>query len=125
MRPPPHRRRGTFDSVSTPNDPTTGDFRIEHDSMGEVRVPAAALWQAQTQRAVENFPISGTPIEPALVHALGEVKAAAARANADLGVLPGELAAAIVDAAAPSPPGATTTSSPSTSSRPARAPAPT
>ena len=41
--------------------------------MGEVRVPAAALWQAQTQRAVENFPISGTPIEPALVHALGEV----------------------------------------------------
>lgn len=75
------------------------DFRIEHDSMGEVRVPASALWQAQTQRAVENFPISGTPIEPALVHALGEVKAAAARANADLGVLPAELAEAIVAAA--------------------------
>ncbi|WP_207006698.1 class II fumarate hydratase [Nocardioides aromaticivorans] len=75
------------------------DFRIEHDSMGEVRVPAAALWQAQTQRAVENFPISGTPIEPALVHALGEVKAAAARANADLGVLPADLAGAIADAA--------------------------
>ncbi|QSR27893.1 aspartate ammonia-lyase [Nocardioides aromaticivorans] len=67
--------------------------------MGEVRVPAAALWQAQTQRAVENFPISGTPIEPALVHALGEVKAAAARANADLGVLPADLAGAIADAA--------------------------
>lgn len=78
---------------------STDDFRIEHDSMGEVRVPAAALWQAQTQRAVENFPISGTPIEPALVHALGEVKAAAARANADLGVLPADLAGAIVDAA--------------------------
>ncbi|HWJ11854.1 MAG TPA: lyase family protein, partial [Nocardioides sp.] len=75
------------------------DFRTEHDSMGEVRVPAAALWQAQTQRAVENFPISGTPIEPALVHALGEVKAAAARANADLGVLPADLAGAIADAA--------------------------
>lgn len=74
-------------------------FRTEHDSMGEVRVPAAALWQAQTQRAVENFPISGTPIEPALVHALGEVKAAAARANGELGVLPADLAAAIEAAA--------------------------
>ncbi|WP_370290863.1 class II fumarate hydratase [Nocardioides sp.] len=74
-------------------------FRVEHDSMGEVLVPAEALWRAQTQRAVENFPISGTPIEPALVHALGEVKAAAARANAELGVLPQELATAIVDAA--------------------------
>ena len=39
----------------------TDDYRIEHDSMGEVRVPEAALWRAQTQRAVENFPISGTP----------------------------------------------------------------
>jgi len=49
--------------------------------MGEVRVPADALWRAQTQRAVENFPISGTPLEPRLVHALGLVKAAAAQAN--------------------------------------------
>jgi fumarate hydratase class II len=49
----------------------TGDFRIEHDSMGEVRVPSWALWKAQTQRAIENFPISGTPLESALVHALG------------------------------------------------------
>ncbi|WP_435772084.1 class II fumarate hydratase [Nocardioides sp. SYSU DS0651] len=77
----------------------TADFRTEHDSMGEVRVPAAALWKAQTQRAVENFPISGTPIEPALIHALGEVKAAAARANGELGVLPGDVADAIVAAA--------------------------
>ena len=46
-----------------------GDFRTEHDSMGEVQVPRDALWRAQTQRAVENFPISGTPIEPALIHA--------------------------------------------------------
>ena len=48
-------------------------FRIEHDSMGEVRVPKDALWRAQTQRAVENFPISGTPIEPALIRAIGHV----------------------------------------------------
>ncbi len=74
-------------------------FRVEHDSMGEVRVPAAALWRAQTQRAVENFPISGTPIEPALIHALGQVKAAAASANGLLDVLPAATADAIVAAA--------------------------
>jgi fumarate hydratase, class II len=78
----------------------TGDFRIEHDSMGDVRVPREALWRAQTQRAVENFPISGTPIEPALIHAIAQVKAAAAKANADLGVITAEQAAAIRDAAA-------------------------
>ncbi|MEQ6902490.1 class II fumarate hydratase [Nocardioides sp. YIM 152588] len=75
------------------------EFRIEHDSMGEVRVPADALWGAQTQRAVENFPISGTPIEPALIHALGRVKAAAAVANTGLGVLDEERGAAILTAA--------------------------
>ncbi|WP_206051734.1 class II fumarate hydratase [Nocardioides ferulae] len=74
-------------------------FRTEHDSMGEVQVPADALWRAQTQRAVENFPISGTPIEPALIHAIGRVKAAAATVNAELGVLPREQADAIVAAA--------------------------
>jgi fumarate hydratase class II len=67
--------------------------------MGDVLVPAAALWRAQTQRAVENFPISGTPIEPALIHALGHVKAAAASANVSLGVLDTELATAITAAA--------------------------
>jgi fumarate hydratase class II len=77
----------------------TDDVRIEHDSMGEVRVPSAALWRAQTQRAVENFPISGTPIEPALIHAIGRVKAAAATVNAELGVLDAAQAAAIVEAA--------------------------
>jgi fumarate hydratase class II len=77
----------------------TDDFRTEHDSMGEVRVPTSALWKAQTQRAIENFPISGTPIEPALVHALGEVKAAAATANGRLDVLPAETTDAIVAAA--------------------------
>ena len=74
-------------------------FRIEHDSMGEVRVPKDALWRAQTQRAVENFPISGTPIEPALIHAIGHVKAAAAKANLNLGVLPADKAEAIIAAA--------------------------
>ena len=61
--------------------PTTEGFRIEHDTMGEVRVPADALWRAQTQRAVENFPISGRGLERAQIRALGLVKAAAARVN--------------------------------------------
>ena len=69
--------------------------RTEHDAMGDVEVPASALWQAQTQRAVENFPISGQPLEAGLVHALGAIKAAAARANAGLGRLDPEVAAAI------------------------------
>ncbi|MBS43370.1 MAG: aspartate ammonia-lyase [Nocardioides sp.] len=67
--------------------------------MGEVAVPAAALWRAQTQRAVENFPISGTPIEPRLVAALGQVKAAAAVANGELGAITPEQADAIAAAA--------------------------
>jgi fumarate hydratase class II len=74
-------------------------FRIEHDSMGEVRVPAAAKWRAQTQRAVENFPISGRTLERAHIAALGHIKAAAAKVNADLGVLDADLAAAIAAAA--------------------------
>ena len=65
------------------------EFRIEHDSMGEVRVPAQAYYGAQTQRAVENFPISGWPLPPELIHALGLVKYAAAVANRDLGKLTG------------------------------------
>jgi fumarate hydratase, class II len=77
-----------------------GDYRIEHDTMGEVRVPASALWQAQTQRAVENFPISGTPIDPALIAALGLIKGAAARVNARLGVITEAQAEAIAAAAA-------------------------
>jgi fumarate hydratase class II len=75
------------------------DFRIEHDSMGEVRVPKDALWRAQTQRAVENFPISGTPLEPALIHAIGRVKAAAATVNGELGILDEPRASAIREAA--------------------------
>jgi fumarate hydratase, class II len=75
------------------------DFRVEHDTMGEVRVPAAALWRAQTQRAVENFPVSGLRVEPALVQALAAVKAAAARTNAELGVVEADLAEAVAVAA--------------------------
>ncbi|MDO5644335.1 MAG: class II fumarate hydratase [Dermabacter sp.] len=75
------------------------DFRIEHDTMGEVRVPASALYGAQTQRAVENFPISGQGLEAAHVHALAAVKKAAAMANAERGVLEADVAEAIVQAA--------------------------
>src|SRR5688500_11682884 len=76
------------------------EYRIEHDTMGEVRVPADALWRAQTQRAVENFPISGRGLEPAHVRALAQIKGAAARVNADLGVLDAEIAQAVATAAA-------------------------
>jgi len=81
-------------------DAQTPEFRTEHDTMGEVQVPRDALWKAQTQRAVENFPISGTPIEPALVAALGMIKGAAAQTNARLGRLPQDRADAITAAAA-------------------------
>jgi fumarate hydratase, class II len=76
------------------------DVRVEHDSMGEVHVPAWAKWRAQTHRAVENFPISGQRLESAHVQALAHIKAAAARVNAELGVLDKDMAEAIVEAAA-------------------------
>jgi fumarate hydratase class II len=81
---------------------TTDDsgYRIERDTMGEVRVPAEALWRAQTQRAVENFPISGRGLEPAHIRALAQIKGAAAQVNADLGVLDGDIAKAVATAAA-------------------------
>jgi fumarate hydratase class II len=75
------------------------DYRIEHDTMGEVRVPRNALWRAQTQRAVENFPISGKPLESEHIRALALIKAAAARANAELDVLDADTAKAIEQAA--------------------------
>jgi fumarate hydratase, class II len=80
---------------------TAGDaeFRIEHDTMGEVRVPAAALYGAQTQRAVENFPISGSRLEPAQIAALARIKKSAALANARLGVLDAAIADSIATAA--------------------------
>ncbi|MDU0291993.1 class II fumarate hydratase [Saccharothrix longispora] len=75
------------------------EYRVEHDTMGEVRVPVDALWRAQTQRAVENFPISGRGLERAQIRALGLLKAAAARVNERLGVLEPEVAAAVAAAA--------------------------
>ncbi|MGH3625049.1 MAG: lyase family protein, partial [Sciscionella sp.] len=75
------------------------EYRIEHDTMGEVKVPAAALWRAQTQRAVENFPISGRGLERTQIRALGLLKAATARANVRLDVLDSEVADAIAAAA--------------------------
>ncbi|WP_415858809.1 class II fumarate hydratase [Agromyces laixinhei] len=75
------------------------DYRIEHDTMGEVRVPASALYRAQTQRAVENFPISGAGLEPQQIQALARIKKAAAQANAQLGVLDSAIAEAIEGAA--------------------------
>ncbi|MDQ4006704.1 MAG: class II fumarate hydratase [Actinomycetota bacterium] len=75
------------------------EYRIEHDTMGEVQVPVDALWRAQTQRAVQNFPISGTRLESSHIRALALIKAAAAKANAELGVLPKETADAVYAAA--------------------------
>jgi fumarate hydratase class II len=69
--------------------------RIEHDTMGEIVLPADALYGAQTQRAVENFPISGEPMPPEFIHALGLVKLAAAKVNRELGLLEPDVAAAI------------------------------
>jgi len=74
------------------------EYRIEHDTMGEVRVPADALYRAQTQRAVENFPISGQTLESAHIRALALVKKAAATANEELQVLDAERAQAIREA---------------------------
>ena len=81
------------------HDDVTTEYRIEHDTMGEVRVPKNAKYQAQTQRAVENFPISGRALERTQVRALALIKAAAARVNADLGVIPADVATAIEQAA--------------------------
>jgi fumarate hydratase class II len=78
---------------------TQDEFRIEHDTMGEVRVPASALYAAQTQRAVENFPISGTGLEPAQIVALARIKRAAAIVNGELGILDPAVAEAIARAA--------------------------
>jgi len=86
------------DSTSTTGN-DAAQFRIEHDTMGEVRVPRDALYRAQTQRAVENFPISGTPLERAHIAALAQIKKSAARANAELGVLEADVAEAIAAAA--------------------------
>jgi fumarate hydratase class II len=76
------------------------EYRVEHDTMGEVLVPAQALWRAQTQRAVENFPISGRGLERAQIRALGLLKGACAQVNKDLGLLDATKADAVIAAAA-------------------------
>lgn len=75
------------------------EYRTEHDTMGEVKVPADALWRAQTQRAVDNFPISGRGLEDAQIRALGLLKAACAQVNKDSGSLDAKKADAIIAAA--------------------------
>ena len=75
------------------------DFRIEKDSLGEVKVPASALYGAQTQRAFENFPISGQRFGRRFIEALGRIKASAASANGELGNIDAKIADAIVSAA--------------------------
>src|SRR5918999_4255931 len=75
------------------------EFRTEKDTMGEVRVPAHGYWGASTQRAVENFPISGFTFPPRFIHALGLIKGAAAEVNAELGHLESGIAGMIAEAA--------------------------
>ncbi|NZA25947.1 class II fumarate hydratase [Luteimonas sp. SJ-92] len=79
--------------------PSAPRHRTEHDSMGELQVPADALWGAQTQRALQNFPVSGQAMPRGFIRALGLVKAAAAEANAGLGLLPKGIAQAVAKAA--------------------------
>lgn len=76
-----------------------GNFRTESDSMGEIRLPARAYWGAQTQRAVENFPVSGLRLPQPMIQALGLIKRYAAEVNAELGLLESKIAAAIIRAA--------------------------
>jgi len=76
------------------------DFRIEKDTMGEVEVPAWAYWGAQTERAVDNFAVSGLRMPPSMIAALGRIKKCAAEANRDLDFLDPQLAQAIARAAA-------------------------
>jgi fumarate hydratase class II len=75
------------------------EFHVEHDSMGEVQVPKDAKWGAQTQRAVENFPISGETLPPNLIAALARIKAAVARVKLEGGMIEPDLARAIIEAA--------------------------
>ena len=77
----------------------SGEFRVEKDTLGEVKIPKSAYWGAQTQRAVENFPISGLRLQPAFIRAQALIKKAAALANADLGDLEKKIADAIAQAA--------------------------
>ncbi len=85
--------------MSSQSPQTRPETRTEHDSMGDIEVPKDALWRAQTQRAVENFPISGTTLEPAHIVAMARVKRSAAKVNAELDIISAEQARAIGEAA--------------------------
>jgi fumarate hydratase class II len=87
------------DGDTHPQEVAMEAFRIERDSLGEVRVPAHALWGAQTQRAIENFPISGIRFHRDFIRALGLIKYCAARVNRDLGLLDERRSNAIMQAA--------------------------
>ncbi|HET8586973.1 MAG TPA: lyase family protein, partial [Candidatus Limnocylindria bacterium] len=84
-----------YPGQTEPSVAETERYRIEHDSMGEVRVPITAKWAAQTQRAVENFPISGERLSREQIRALAQIKAAAAVVNAELGIIGQEMSEAI------------------------------
>ncbi|MFE9258880.1 class II fumarate hydratase [Streptomyces sp. NPDC006879] len=90
----------TDDRAGQNNGADSTKYRVTHDSMGEVRVPTHAKWRAQTQRAVENFPISGQGLERRHIAALALIKAAAAKVNSELGILEPEVASAVRGAAA-------------------------
>ena len=89
--------RAVFDSATFP---PMEEFRVEHDTMGEIRVPSHAKWGAQTQRAVENLPVSGLRIDRELIGALASIKGAAAAVNAELGIIDTDVGSALHDAAA-------------------------
>ena len=95
-----HARRGTIDAMTDTTPDRDAATRIERDSMGEMAVPTDALYGASTQRAVENFPISGQRFPRAFIRALALVKLAAAETNGALGLLPEPVARAIASAAA-------------------------
>ena len=109
---------GRYDRRMTDPEPAT---RVERDSMGEMAVPADALYGASTQRAVLNFPISGQRFPRRFIRALALIKLAAAETNAELGLLDPDVARRSRRPPRPSPTATTTTSSRSTSTRPARA----
>ena len=90
----------TADADGPREDIAGSGFRLEHDSMGDIQVPVAARWGAQTQRAVENFPISGRAVEPAIIAALALIKGAAAAVNGELGTITPDVAVALQEAAA-------------------------
>ena len=103
----------------------TENYRIEKDSMGELKVPADALYGAQTQRAIDNFPVSGIPMPAAFIRAIALIKQCAAEVNVGTGRARREIGRAIAEAAGRSSRGSTASNSRWMSSRPARAPAPT